>query len=265
MVNSHGVTHRRCDHRLGTSLGRQADLPRARRHFNQRTLAGFYVGVVTNKSDNVLQAVLMMGCMATWASLNEERVKALAGAAEDRPGFAVVWPNILWTAELFWQAQAGRDRNRRVETWHHLVMAVGNFKRQGGTQICLLDAAFEDQVPPGRPESCSVQTLAGEVELRRNTPETWTLLTDNKEGVKGVQVAIRGAAEYLGVSRATIERLVFRGELPIVKVAGSTRYDVEDLNVYIAVNRCRNRKRTPFRSVGLSGGEAEPPGESVGR
>jgi excisionase family DNA binding protein len=55
---------------------------------------------------------------------------------------------------------------------------------------------------------------------------------------------IRGAAEYLGVSRATIERLVFRGELPIVKVAGSTRYDVEDLNGYIAVNRCRNRKRT---------------------
>jgi excisionase family DNA binding protein len=55
---------------------------------------------------------------------------------------------------------------------------------------------------------------------------------------------IRGAAEYLGVSRATIERLVFRGELPIVKVAGSTRYDVEDLNGYIAVNRFRNRKRT---------------------
>jgi excisionase family DNA binding protein len=55
---------------------------------------------------------------------------------------------------------------------------------------------------------------------------------------------IRGAAEYLGVSRATIERLVFRGELPIVKVAGSTRYDVEDLNCYIAVNRCRSRKRT---------------------
>jgi excisionase family DNA binding protein len=57
-------------------------------------------------------------------------------------------------------------------------------------------------------------------------------------------LSIRGAAEYLGVSRATIERLVFRGELPIVKVAGCTRYDVEDLNGYIAVNRCRNRKRS---------------------
>ena len=54
---------------------------------------------------------------------------------------------------------------------------------------------------------------------------------------------IRAAAEYLGVSRATVERLVYRGELAIVKVAGSTRYDVEDLNGYIENNRRRNRKR----------------------
>lgn len=51
------------------------------------------------------------------------------------------------------------------------------------------------------------------------------------------------AAEYLSVSRASIERLVYRGELPMVKVAGSTRYDVEDLDLYIAVNKRRNRKQ----------------------
>jgi excisionase family DNA binding protein len=55
---------------------------------------------------------------------------------------------------------------------------------------------------------------------------------------------IGAAAEYLGVSRATIERLVYRGELPIVKVAGSTRYDVEDLDFYVTINRYRIRKRT---------------------
>lgn len=63
-------------------------------------------------------------------------------------------------------------------------------------------------------------------------------------GVQKRLLPIRGAAEYLGVSRATVERLVLRGELPIVKIAGSTRYDVEDLDGYIATNRCRNRKRT---------------------
>jgi excisionase family DNA binding protein len=52
------------------------------------------------------------------------------------------------------------------------------------------------------------------------------------------------AADYLGVSRATVERLVHRGELPIVKIGASTRYDVDDLDSYIAINRCRNRKRT---------------------
>jgi excisionase family DNA binding protein len=57
-------------------------------------------------------------------------------------------------------------------------------------------------------------------------------------------LSIAAAAEYLSVSRATIERLVNRGGLPIVKVAGSTRYDVEDLDLYIAINRRRNRKRT---------------------
>ncbi len=64
------------------------------------------------------------------------------------------------------------------------------------------------------------------------------------EGVLKRLLPIRAAAEYLGVSRATVERLVFRGELPIVKIVGSTRYDVEDLDGYIAINRSRNRKRT---------------------
>ena len=57
-------------------------------------------------------------------------------------------------------------------------------------------------------------------------------------------VPVDTAAKYLGVSRATVERLVHRGELPIVKIGGSTRYDVGDLDDYIAHNRRRNRKRS---------------------
>jgi excisionase family DNA binding protein len=34
------------------------------------------------------------------------------------------------------------------------------------------------------------------------------------------------AANYLGVLRATVERLAHRGELPIVKFGGSSRNDV---------------------------------------
>jgi excisionase family DNA binding protein len=68
-------------------------------------------------------------------------------------------------------------------------------------------------------------------------------------------LAIGAAAEYLSVSRATIERLVCRGELPRVKVARSTRFDVEDLDDYIDINRCRNRKLDGLRNVTLSRGK----------
>jgi excisionase family DNA binding protein len=45
------------------------------------------------------------------------------------------------------------------------------------------------------------------------------------------------AAAYLGVSRATVERLVQRGKLPIVKIGRSTRYDMDDLDEFIDSNR----------------------------
>ena len=62
-------------------------------------------------------------------------------------------------------------------------------------------------------------------------------------------LSIELAAEYLGVSRATVERLVFRGELPIVKIGGATRYDVDDLDGYINSNRRRNRRRSQSQSA----------------
>jgi hypothetical protein len=130
--------------------------------------------------------------MADWSDLDDQRMKALVVTGEDRPGFGVVWPNVLWTAQLFWQARTAGDHDRRIETWHHLVMAVGNFKRQGGTQICLLRASAEDGIWSdhyARPDLCKVQTLTGEVELRRDAPDTWKLLTSDKECVKGVDVA----------------------------------------------------------------------------
>jgi len=64
------------------------------------------------------------------------------------------------------------------------------------------------------------------------------------EGKRQRLLRVGDTAEYLGVSRATVERLVLRGELPIVKIGCSTRYDVEDLDRYIAINRRRNRRRT---------------------
>jgi len=64
------------------------------------------------------------------------------------------------------------------------------------------------------------------------------------EGRRQRLLPVGAAADYLGVSRATVERLVSRGQLPVVKVGASTRYDVEDLDGFIAKNRCRDRRRS---------------------
>ena len=64
------------------------------------------------------------------------------------------------------------------------------------------------------------------------------------EGRRQRLLPVGAAADYLSVSRATIERLVSRGQLPVVKIGASTRYDVEDLDGFIATNRCRDRRRS---------------------
>jgi excisionase family DNA binding protein len=64
------------------------------------------------------------------------------------------------------------------------------------------------------------------------------------EGRRQRLVPVRAAAEYLGVSPATVERLVSRGHLPIVKVGATARYAVEDLDDFIATNRFRERQRS---------------------
>lgn len=156
-----------------------------------------------------------------WADLNAARVKALAPDNDPRPGFAIVWPNILWIAEQFWQAQADGDDARRLETWHHLVMAVGNFKRQGGTQIRLLQAVAKGHDLPGpriRPSRCTVQSLSGLIELERDRAGSWKTLTADKNAIQGIQVA----------TATTLLSALWPGEHIII--------DFRELNSTIALN-----------------------------
>jgi hypothetical protein len=43
-----------------------------------------------------------------------------------------LWDDILWLADGVWKAT--EDDERRIR-WHHLVMAIGNFKRQNGRRL----------------------------------------------------------------------------------------------------------------------------------
>lgn len=57
-----------------------------------------------------------------------DRIRALGEAWSD----GGLWDDILFLALLAWTATDDRERRMR---WHHLVMAVGNFKRQNGRRL----------------------------------------------------------------------------------------------------------------------------------
>jgi hypothetical protein len=57
-----------------------------------------------------------------------ERIRAVGGAWSD----GGLWDDVLLLADLAWTAPDDGERRMR---WHHLVMAVGNFKRQNGRRL----------------------------------------------------------------------------------------------------------------------------------
>ena len=50
-----------------------------------------------------------------------------------------LWQDVQWLAQRFWNA----DGTDRLVAWHHLVMAVGNFKRQRGRRLRPAPLGFE--------------------------------------------------------------------------------------------------------------------------
>jgi hypothetical protein len=80
-----------------------------------------------------------------------------------------LWEDVQRLAARFWVAG---DDERHVR-WHHLVLAVGNFKRQGGTR--LWPASVPD-CPTGeaRPQDRIAPPGLGPFVLAENEPDTWS-------------------------------------------------------------------------------------------
>ena len=81
-----------------------------------------------------------------------------------------MWSDVLWLAEKFAASQPGSTDATRA--WHHLLMAVGNFKRSAG------NIAPEPLPSPRRiaaPQRLLVPGLNGIV-LDRDDPTTWRKL-----------------------------------------------------------------------------------------
>ncbi|MDX6584605.1 MAG: hypothetical protein QOI10_3789 [Solirubrobacterales bacterium] len=82
-----------------------------------------------------------------------------------------LWADCARLADRFWGMPEGQER---LVTWHHLLMAVGNFKRQTPIHIGAGLTEFADELP-ARPRDVVVP---GGPRRARDDVTTWRALTD---------------------------------------------------------------------------------------
>jgi hypothetical protein len=90
-----------------------------------------------------------------------------------------LWDDIIWLATL---ARASGNETERRMRWHHLVMAVGNFKRQSGRRLR----------PSSVSPAASPALVARTDEFRG--PEGLTIGADDRSTWQGLENSLKGAA-----------------------------------------------------------------------
>jgi hypothetical protein len=115
--------------------------------------------------------------------LRSHQVRLLNGQWDDDG----VWHDIRLLAARFWAARS----DDRVVAWHHLLLGVGNFKRQGGRlHPPPLPARAPDVSPAPLPEEVDIPQPGGLTRtLKREEQHTWEQLLGVNGGVKGLGVA----------------------------------------------------------------------------
>jgi hypothetical protein len=104
-----------------------------------------------------------------------ERIRAFGDAWSD----GGLWDDILWLADGVWKAT--EDDERRIR-WHHLVMAIGNFKRQNGRRL-----------RPARIAPTPAAATAARPD-RFRVPEGPELICDDAASWKRLEQSLGGAA-----------------------------------------------------------------------
>lgn len=111
--------------------------------------------------------------MAEW-----EAIAALSATWDD----GGLWDDIQVLADLAWQQPAPRGLE-----WHHLVMAVGNFKRQRGRRLRpaspVPGSVRADGRPDVRGDAFEYPRRDGELDVvTREDPDSWERLEENLPG-----------------------------------------------------------------------------------
>jgi hypothetical protein len=98
--------------------------------------------------------------------LTAARATALAGAWDD----GGLWDDVCWLAQRCWREQ---QTQLAPLGWHHLVVAVGNFKRQSGRRLrpCRIN-----DLPQAKATRAERFVLPSGLVIHREREETWRQL-----------------------------------------------------------------------------------------
>ena len=112
-----------------------------------------------------------------------------------------------------------------AELLAHLVIALSRYRRQLRAEGGRVPAQIEDLIG----------FLAERVKARHDVLvlDPWRAAADPSAMPRRLLITKGDAAEQLGVSLRTIERLIAGGRLPLVHVEGAARVRVADLEAYV--------------------------------
>ena|GEM_PF-1248470 len=107
----------------------------------------------------------------------------------------------------------------------HLVIALSRYRRQLRAEGARAPAQIEDLI----------SFLADRAKARHDVLmlDPWRAAPDPPAMSRRLLITKSDAAEQLGVSLRTIERLISSGRLPLVHVEGAARVRVTDLEAYV--------------------------------
>jgi len=157
----------------------------------------------------------------SWAKVTSEPVHAAdSGALADPPA----------AMSTHLQGRAPGDHGNcggqlPAELIAHLVIALSRYRRQLRAEGARVPAQIEDLIG----------FLADRAKARHDVLmlDPWRAASDPPAMSRRLLITKSDAAEQLGVSLRTIERLIAAGRLPLVHVEGAARVRVADLEAYV--------------------------------
>jgi excisionase family DNA binding protein len=105
----------------------------------------------------------------------------------------------------------------------HLTVALSRYLRQLRTDGGRVPVQVE----------ALVAFLTDTARARHDLPDSWRATSDHSILPRRLLLTKSDAAELLGISLRTIERVISAGRLPLVHVEGAARVRVADLEAYV--------------------------------